>query len=122
MVSLNPVVGTLVQLLPLSREYSHTPSIAESASLAVMAIPARILPLKSEKYFSKRLKTESPGGDVVFLVTGARELVPLARGASFIAMIDVDSSSVSREISVVPPLLEASIVEAFGLAGPPVTP
>ena len=75
-----PAVEMLVQLLPLSVEYCQAPCPAVAA-LAVMAMPTRVSPSRSENEAPKRLATVSPAGVVVSSVTAAREGLPLATGA-----------------------------------------
>jgi len=77
-----PVVGTAVQLLPLSVEYCQTPSVEELAALAVMATPRSVSLSASEKELLKRLATVSPAGAVSSSVTVVSVGVPLATGAA----------------------------------------
>ena len=69
-MSARPVVAVAGQLLPSSVEYCQSPSVDESAALAVMATPRRVSLSVSEKELLKRLATLSPAGVVVSCVTG----------------------------------------------------
>ena len=80
MASARPVVAMLVQLVPLSVEYCQAPCPAVAA-LAVMAMPTRVSPSRSENEAPKRLATVSPAGVVLSSVMAAREGLPLATGA-----------------------------------------
>ena len=82
MVSARPLVETTVQLLPLSVEYCQTPSVEESAALAVMATPRKVSLSASEKELLKRLPTVSPAWVVVSSVTAVSVGVPPATGAA----------------------------------------
>ena len=82
MASARPDVLMAFQELPLSVEYCQTPSVEESAALAVMAMPRRISLSASENEEPKRLATVSPEGVVASSEMGERDGLPLATGES----------------------------------------
>ena len=98
----------MLQLLPLSVEYCQTPSVEESAALAVMAMPRRVsLSAVSEKELLKRLATVSPEGVVASSEMAASDGLPLAVGASLTAVTSkvmvLADASVSMPPLAVPP-------------------
>ena len=101
----------VIQFVPESVEYSQLPSVEESAALAVMATALRVSSSSlSEKEEAKRSATVSPAGSVLSSVMDVRYALPLATGASFSALIEVERVRDSDEKAVEPPLVATSIV------------
>ena len=101
----------VIQVVPESVEYSQLPSVEESAALAVMATALRVSSSSlSEKEEAKRLATVSPAGSVLPSVMDVRYALPLAMGASFSALIDVERLTSEEEKAVDPPLVATSMV------------
>ena len=64
----------------------------------------------SSKLDAKRVETVSPAGSAESSLMAASEADPDARGASLTSVIEVSSSTVEEEKTVVPPFVEASTV------------
>ena len=100
------VVDTSTQVVPLA-ECCHLPWLAVAA-LPVRATPKRVWPVEppvpvvtmsvlSEKLASNKLATLAPTGAALSSLTAASKALPLARGASFTAVMLVASATVALE-------------------------
>src|ERR687891_149685 len=103
--------------MPPSVEYCHSPCVAGLAALPVMAMPANGLAVEPLVTVSVVSEKTGVNRDVTVLPGVTRVTLPLAIGASLIAVTVVVSGTVAALIGVEPPLAETS-AEVLSDTGP----